>query len=44
MVARGRGFPADVWADGLEQCDDGWRPRFEVDVLVRTLREADSRS
>ena len=41
---RGRGFPAQEWADGLERREDGWWPRFDVDVLVRTLREADRRA
>ena len=40
----GRGFPAEAWADGLEEREDGWWPRFDTDVLVRTLREADSRA
>jgi pimeloyl-ACP methyl ester carboxylesterase len=31
---------ASAWAGGLEQRDDGWWPRFDVDVMVRTLREA----
>lgn len=31
---------AEAWAAGLEQRDDGWWPRFEVEVMVRTLREA----
>lgn len=39
-----RGFAAGPWADGLEQRDDGWWPRFDVDVLVETLREADRRT
>jgi pimeloyl-ACP methyl ester carboxylesterase len=30
---------AHAWAGGLERCEDGWRPRFEVEVMVRTLRE-----
>lgn len=29
-----------AWADGLEQAADGWRPRFDIDVMVETLREA----
>lgn len=40
----GRGFAAAEWAAGLEEREDGWWPRFDVDVLVRTLREADSRT
>jgi pimeloyl-ACP methyl ester carboxylesterase len=31
---------AEAWADGLEERDDGWWPRFDVDVMTRTLREA----
>lgn len=31
---------AEAWVDGLQQREDGWWPRFEVDVMVRTLREA----
>ena len=25
------------WADGLEECADGWRPRFDIEVMTRTL-------
>jgi pimeloyl-ACP methyl ester carboxylesterase len=32
----GAAFP---WADGLEQRDDGFWPRFEVDVMAQTLGE-----
>jgi pimeloyl-ACP methyl ester carboxylesterase len=31
---------ADAWTDGLEHRDGGWWPRFDIDVMVRTLREA----
>jgi pimeloyl-ACP methyl ester carboxylesterase len=31
------------WADGLEESADGWRPRFDVDVMVRTLEEMQNR-
>ena len=41
---RSRGFPAQPWADGLEQREDGWWPRFDVELLARTVREADSRT
>ena len=34
---------AEVWADGLEQREDGLWPRFDVDVLARTLHEAVAR-
>jgi pimeloyl-ACP methyl ester carboxylesterase len=29
-----------AWADGLEQRDTGWWPRFEVGVMTRTLHAA----
>jgi pimeloyl-ACP methyl ester carboxylesterase len=35
---------AEPWADGLELRAGGWWPRFDVDVMVRTLREAGGRS
>jgi pimeloyl-ACP methyl ester carboxylesterase len=35
---------AEAWADGLEQRDGGWWPRFDADVMARTLREATRRS
>jgi pimeloyl-ACP methyl ester carboxylesterase len=40
----GPSLRADAWADGLEQRDGGWWPGFEVEVMVRTLREAVERS
>jgi pimeloyl-ACP methyl ester carboxylesterase len=40
----GPSLNADAWADGLEHRDGGWWPRFDIDVMVRTLREAVSRS
>jgi pimeloyl-ACP methyl ester carboxylesterase len=36
----GSPLAAAAWADGLEQRDDGWWPRFEVEVMARTLLEA----
>jgi len=36
----GPSLRAEAWADGLERRDDGWWPRFDVDVMARTLREA----
>ena len=36
----GSGLPAEAWASGLEHIPDGWRPRFDVGVMTRTLREA----
>jgi pimeloyl-ACP methyl ester carboxylesterase len=35
---------AEAWVDGLEERDGGWWPRFDVDVMVQTLREAVTRS
>jgi pimeloyl-ACP methyl ester carboxylesterase len=35
---------AEAWAGGLEERDGGWWPRFDVDVMARTLREATGRS
>lgn len=32
------------WADGLEEHHDGWRPRFERDVMVDALSENAERS
>jgi len=40
----GPSLTADAWADGLERRDDGWWPRFDVHVMVRTLRDAGRRS
>jgi pimeloyl-ACP methyl ester carboxylesterase len=40
----GPSLTAEAWAGGLEQRDGDWWPRFDVDVMTRTLREADSRS
>jgi pimeloyl-ACP methyl ester carboxylesterase len=31
---------ASAWTAGLEQRDGGWWPRFDVDVMVRTLHAA----
>jgi len=31
---------AEAWTSGLERCEDGWRPRFDVDVLGRMLGDA----
>jgi len=35
---------AEAWADGLEHREDGWWPRFDIEVMLRTLREAFSQS
>ena len=40
----GPSVTAEAWADGLEQRDGGWWPRFDVDVMARTLRVATSSS
>jgi pimeloyl-ACP methyl ester carboxylesterase len=40
----GPSLSADAWAGGLERRDGGWWPRYDVGVMMRTLREADSRS
>lgn len=34
----GGGPAARVWAEGLEETDAGWVPRFDVDVLEAALR------
>jgi pimeloyl-ACP methyl ester carboxylesterase len=36
----GRGYDAEVWADGLERRPGGWWPRFDPAVIARTLIEA----
>jgi pimeloyl-ACP methyl ester carboxylesterase len=40
----GPSLTGETWANGLERRDGGWSPRFEVEVMTRTLAEADSRS
>jgi len=40
----GPSLNAEAWAEGLEHRDGGWWPRFDIDVMVQTLREAVSRS
>jgi pimeloyl-ACP methyl ester carboxylesterase len=39
----GPSLSATAWAGGLERRADGWWPRFDVDVMVRTLHDATSR-
>lgn len=39
----GGGPAARVWAEGLEETDAGWAPRFDVDVLAATLRPVHER-
>lgn len=36
----GAGLAAEAWASGLEHSETGWRPRFDVEVMARTLRDA----
>ncbi|HTU99033.1 MAG TPA: alpha/beta hydrolase [Luteitalea sp.] len=33
-----------VWAEGLAQTADGWRPRFDIDVMAETMRGMAERS
>lgn len=40
----GPSLNAEAWVGGLEHRDGGWWPRFDVEVMLHTLREADSRS
>jgi pimeloyl-ACP methyl ester carboxylesterase len=40
----GPSLSADAWAGGLERRDEGWWPRYDVEVMMRTLHEADSQS
>lgn len=40
----GPSLPAEAWADGLVQDDQGLWPSFEVPIMVETLRQAASRS
>jgi pimeloyl-ACP methyl ester carboxylesterase len=39
----GPSLSAEAWADGLEVRDDGWWPRFDIELMERTLSEAVSR-
>jgi pimeloyl-ACP methyl ester carboxylesterase len=36
----GPSLSAEAWAGGLEHRDGGWWPRFDIDLMMRTLREA----
>ena len=36
----GNGLAAEAWTSGLERGENGWRPRFDVDVMARMLRDA----
>ncbi len=35
---------AEAWTSGLQPQADGWRPRFEIEVMVRTLGAARARA
>jgi pimeloyl-ACP methyl ester carboxylesterase len=39
----GSELAAEAWSAGLERCDDGLRPRFDIDVMRDTLRAATRR-
>ena len=34
------GLASEAWASGLEHSETGWRPRFDVEVMAQTLRQA----
>jgi pimeloyl-ACP methyl ester carboxylesterase len=36
----GGGLEAEAWTSGLERVGNGWQPRFDVEVMARTLRDA----
>ena len=36
----GPSLKAEAWADGLEERNGGWWPRWDLDLLERSLREA----
>jgi pimeloyl-ACP methyl ester carboxylesterase len=40
----GPSLTAKAWTGGLERRDGGWWPRFDIEVMMRTLHEADSQS
>lgn len=40
----GEGPAARAWVDGLEEAQDGLRPRFDIDVAVSALEAAETRS
>jgi pimeloyl-ACP methyl ester carboxylesterase len=39
----GDGLPTEAWTSGLEHVGEVWRPRFEIEVMAQTLREAMSK-
>jgi pimeloyl-ACP methyl ester carboxylesterase len=36
----GGGLAAEAWTSGLERVENGWQPRFDVEVMAQTLRDA----
>jgi pimeloyl-ACP methyl ester carboxylesterase len=40
----GSSLAAEMWADGLERRDGRWWPRFDADVMIRTIRDTAGRS
>jgi pimeloyl-ACP methyl ester carboxylesterase len=36
----GGGLAAEAWTSGLERVENGWQPRFDVEVMAQTLRGA----
>jgi pimeloyl-ACP methyl ester carboxylesterase len=36
----GSGLAAGAWTSGLERGENGWQPRFDVEVMAQTLRDA----
>jgi pimeloyl-ACP methyl ester carboxylesterase len=36
----GNPMAADAWTSGLEERRDGWWPRFDIDVMTQTVRDA----
>ncbi|MEA2581103.1 MAG: hypothetical protein QOE83_1995 [Actinomycetota bacterium] len=36
----GGGLAAEAWTSGLERVEKGWQPRFDVEVIAQTLRDA----
>jgi pimeloyl-ACP methyl ester carboxylesterase len=36
----GGGLAAEAWTSGLERIENGWQPRFDVEVMAQTLRNA----
>jgi pimeloyl-ACP methyl ester carboxylesterase len=36
----GAGLAAEAWTSGLERVENGWQPRFDIEVMARILRDA----